>query len=92
MAKFIDEARHKPGIYIASSHPSPIYARTAVTNGIGVWGYSVHDTGIGVMGAANNGIGVKGTSTSSWGGRGESTGSTGVFSLSTQGNGVLGSE
>jgi hypothetical protein len=95
MAKFIDNARHKPGIYIDSSYATPIYARTTITNGVGVWGSVTHITGIGVMGIASQGgtgvqgtgsPGVKGTSTGGYGVYGESNSSYGVVGIGSAGS------
>jgi hypothetical protein len=81
MAKFIDNARHLPGIFIDTTNTTPLYSRTTADAGIGVIGTSIGSSGtgvrgsntstgidsIGVEGASIGGTGVKGTTSSNGG-------------------------
>jgi hypothetical protein len=98
MAKFIDNARRLPQIYIQTAMPdaaiwvsntvgNAIYAETNTSTAL----YGKADSiGTGVVGYSNSGYGVEGDSTSGWGVHGDSTSSIGVYGTSTSSYGVSG--
>ncbi|HET9495564.1 MAG TPA: S-layer homology domain-containing protein, partial [Chloroflexia bacterium] len=99
MTKFVDQARQLPGIFInTTTHGQPIYSRTTVNNGIGLFGESPNGIGLrgigspGVRGTSTGGRGVEGTSTNGFGVYGYSNSLSGVYgqSASTGGAGVFG--
>jgi hypothetical protein len=99
MTKFVDQARQLPGIFInTATHGQPIYSRTTLNNGIGVFGESPNGIGLrgigspGVRGTSTGGRGVEGTSTNGFGVYGYSNSLSGVYgqSASTGGAGVFG--
>jgi hypothetical protein len=78
MAKFIDNARHLPGIFIDTASTIPLYSRTTAAAGIGVVGTSSGSSGKGVRGSnTSTGTGVEGASISGYGVVGTSGGSGG---------------
>jgi hypothetical protein len=98
MAKFIDNARRLPQIYIETASSDPlIYVSNTV--GMGVSGSSsayigvlgVSNTSSGVEGISNSGIGVVGQSTSDVGVWGDSHSGLGVYGRSIDDTGVWGS-
>lgn len=55
MTKFIDEARTRPGIFInTATSPLPLYSRTTVIDGIGLYGESVNGDAISALSNAGN--------------------------------------
>lgn len=87
MSKFVDNARHLPGILIeTSTEVAPLYSHSDALNGIGLWGVANNgEDATGVYGESSNGVGVRGV-----GSAGPGTGSIGVLGSSSSDAGVYG--
>ncbi|MDQ5825682.1 MAG: hypothetical protein M3441_15930 [Chloroflexota bacterium] len=103
MAKFVDNARHKPGIYIdTSTFATPLYVRTTAFGAAGkaIYAsspqgdavYAESTSGRGVFGYSYSNIGVYGSglSASSRGVHGTNTEGVGVYGFSSEGNAIVG--
>ncbi|HEX8600559.1 MAG TPA: hypothetical protein VF952_18850 [Chloroflexia bacterium] len=91
MAKFVDNARHKPGIYIdTSTSATPLYVRTTAFGALGKAIYASSPQGDAIYAESASGRGVFGYSYSHIGvyGSGLSAGSRGVYGTNTEGVGV----
>lgn len=60
MAKFADNVRKKPGIFIDTTDGQPLYSRTSAAGGRGVQGDSVNGNGVHGISASGTGSGVYG--------------------------------
>jgi hypothetical protein len=96
MAKFVDNSRHLPGIFInTNTNGQPIYSLTTLNGGIGLYGEGSNGTGvrgigeIGVRGTGNPGVQGESTVTGGIGVKGQGT-AIGVQGLSTNGIAVRG--
>jgi S-layer homology domain len=93
MAKFVDQARRQPGIFIeTSTQPIPLYSSTTVANnGSGISGRADCSTCTGTFGYSSFGNGLYGFSSYGKGVFGISTVGSGVWGSSTSSSGVHGS-